>query len=339
MKRALVTGGAGFIGSHLVERLLSQGTDVCVIDDLSTGAARNLDAVRRSPLLHLYLDDMCNGPLLTELVDRVDVVFHLAAAVGVQLIVEDPVRTIETNIRGTEMLLERCGRKGRKVVLASTSEVYGKGGERRFSEEDDLVFGPTTRQRWSYGCSKAIDEFLALAYAKNRRLPVVIVRFFNIVGPRQVGRYGMVVPRFVRQALSGGPITVYGDGRQVRCFTHVSDALDAVCALAVHPEAEGRIFNVGNDEAVTINELAERVRALIDPNARIVHVPYGEAYAQGFEDIRFRVPDIARLKECTGFAPRHDLDAILRDVRDFVVNEADHPEAEHAPGPPGPVPG
>jgi UDP-glucose 4-epimerase len=323
MKRALVTGGAGFIGSHLVERLVAQGTEVYVLDDLSTGAARNLDAVRSSPLLHLHLEDMCNGPLLTELVDRVDVVFHLAAAVGVKLIVENPVRTIETNIRGTEMVLERCGRKRKKVLLASTSEVYGKGGDHVFSEDDDLVFGPTTKPRWSYGCSKAIDEFLALAYGRHLQMPVVIVRFFNIVGPRQVGQYGMVIPRFVRQALEGGPITVYGDGEQVRCFTHVSDAIDAVCALLASPEAEGRIFNVGNDEPVTINGLAEKVRRTVNPEAEIVHVSYDEAYAEGFDDIRYRVPDIARLRECVGFTPRYDLEAILRDVRDYVANETD----------------
>ncbi|MHC4481442.1 MAG: GDP-mannose 4,6-dehydratase, partial [Planctomycetota bacterium] len=205
MPSALVTGGAGFIGSHLAERLIAEGWTVHVLDNLSTGAARNLDGVRENPRLHLHLDDINNGQILTELVDRVDVVHHLAAAVGVKLVVEDPVRTIETNIRGTEILLERCARKGKKVLLASTSEVYGKGQSERFSEEDDLVFGATTKQRWSYGCSKAIDEFLALAYCKSRGLPVVVARLFNTVGPRQVGQYGMVVPRFVRQALDGGP--------------------------------------------------------------------------------------------------------------------------------------
>jgi UDP-glucose 4-epimerase len=329
MKRALVTGGAGFIGSHLVERLIAQRVEVYVLDDLSTGAARNLDAVRLSPLLHLHLEDMRNGPLLTELIDRVDVVFHLAAAVGVKLIVENPVRTIETNIRGTEMVLERCGRKRKKMLLASTSEVYGKGGDRVLAEDDDLVFGPTTKPRWSYGCSKAIDEFLALAYAHHLKMPVVIARFFNIVGPRQVGQYGMVVPRFVRQALEGGPITVYGDGEQVRCFTHVYDAIDAVCSLLGCPEAEGRIFNVGTDEAVTINELAEAVRRTVNPKAEIVHVPYTEAYAEGFEDIRCRVPDTSRIKECIGFSPKYNLEAILRDVRDHMSNETG---LEFAPG-------
>jgi UDP-glucose 4-epimerase len=224
-------------------------------------------------------------------------------------------------------VLERCGRKRKKVLLASTSEVYGKGGAHVFAEDDDLVFGPTTKPRWSYGCSKAIDEFLALAYARQLGMPVLIARFFNTVGPRQVGQYGMVVPRFVRQALEGGPITVYGDGEQVRCFTHVSDAVDAVCALVACPEAEGRIFNVGSDEAVTINELAEKVRRAVNPEVEIVHIPYDEAYAEGFEDIRHRVPDVSRLKECIGFAPRYDLEAILRAVRDYVAGEAGE---EHA---------
>ncbi|MBS3764736.1 MAG: NAD-dependent epimerase/dehydratase family protein, partial [Planctomycetes bacterium] len=226
MRSALVTGGAGFIGSHLTERLLDEGWEVYVIDNLTTGNIRNLDGVRDHENLHVTIDGIENEPVLMELVDRADVVFHLAAAVGVKLIVEDPVHTIETNIHGTEHLLRHCSTKAKKVVLASTSEVYGKGSRERFAEEDDLVFGPTTRARWSYGCSKAIDEFLALAYCRSRDLPTVILRLFNTVGPRQVGRYGMVVPRFVKQALEGDPITVYGDGKQVRCFTHVRDVVE-----------------------------------------------------------------------------------------------------------------
>jgi len=316
---ALVTGGAGFIGSHLVERLLTDGMSVCVVDDLSTGAVRNLDAVRSHPQLHLYLDDIQKGPLLTELVDRADVVYHLAAAVGVKLIVEDPVRTIETNIHGTEMVLERCARKRKTVLLASTSEVYGKGQNEKFSEEHDLVFGATTKGRWSYGCSKAIDEFLALAYHRSRGLPVVVARFFNIVGPRQVGHYGMVVPRFVQQALQGGPITVYGDGQQVRCFMHVRDLMDAVLALMGTEKAIGQIFNVGSDQPVTIEELARRVQELVNPAAEIVHIPYDEAYAKGFEDIRYRVPDVTKLRQTVRFQPRYDLDRILLDVRDYIA--------------------
>jgi UDP-glucose 4-epimerase len=318
LKRALVTGGAGFIGSHLVERLLSRNVEVYVLDNLSTGAIRNLDAVRHSPKLHLYMDDINNGALLTELVDRADVVFHLAAAVGVKLIVQDPVRTIETNIHGTEVVLQRCANKRTKIVLASTSEVYGKGESRLFSEEDNLVFGPTTKPRWSYGCSKAIDEFLALAYHNAKGVPVIITRFFNIVGPRQVGMYGMVVPRFVRQALQGGPITVYGDGEQVRSFTHIYDLVDGVLALVDTDAAVGQIFNVGSNQPVSINGLAEKVREMINPDAEIVHIPYGEAYAEGFEDIRYRVPDTAKLRKAIGFEPKHDLEAILRDVRDYI---------------------
>ncbi len=318
MKSALVTGGAGFIGSHLTEKLLDGGREVYVLDNLSTGSISNLDAVRESPRLHVHLADLGDEQLLMELVDRSDTVFHFAAAVGVRLIVEDPVRTIETNVYGTDLLLKHCAKKGKKLLLASTSEVYGKGQERPFQEDDDLVFGPTTRARWSYGCSKAIDEFLALAYRKERALPVVIVRFFNIVGPRQVGRYGMVVPRFVQQAIDGGPITVYGDGEQVRCFSHVEDFVDAVLALADCPEAVGEIFNVGSNVPVTINELAEEVRRLVNPDAEIVHIPYSEAYAEGFEDVRYRVPDISKLEGTIDFEPQHDLESILRDVRDYV---------------------
>jgi UDP-glucose 4-epimerase len=320
MRTALVTGGAGFIGSHLTERLLGDGVRVHVLDDLSTGAIRNLDGVRENPNLHIHLDDIGNGQLLTELVDRADVVYHLAAAVGVKLIVEDPVRTIETNIHGTETLLQRCARKHRKVLLASTSEVYGKGSDSVFDEGDDLVFGATTKPRWSYGCSKAIDEFLALAYWRSKRQPVVIARLFNIVGPRQVGHYGMVVPRFVQQALDGGPITVYGDGEQVRCFTHVLDLIDALTALMRCEEAVGEIFNVGNDRPTTINQLAEKVRELVNPGAEIVHIPYAEAYAEGFEDIRHRVPDVQKLRATIGFEPKYDLHDILNDVRDCLTN-------------------
>ncbi|MFO8007057.1 MAG: GDP-mannose 4,6-dehydratase [Candidatus Brocadiia bacterium] len=318
MTSALVTGGAGFIGSHLAEKLLAEGQEVYVLDDLSTGSIRNLDAVRDNPRLHVHLDDLANEQLLMELVDRADVVYHLAAAVGVRLIVEDPVRTIETNIHGTELLLTHCAKKRRKVLLASTSEVYGKGQQEPFTEEDDLIFGATTRPRWSYGCSKAIDEFLALAYWKEQGLPVVIARFFNVVGPRQVGRYGMVVPRFVGQALSGEPITVYGDGQQVRCFCHVLDFVDAVHALMHCPEAVGGIFNLGSDTPITINELAEKVRSQINPDAEIVRIPYEEAYAADFEDIRYRVPDISKLTRTVQWRPERDMECILRDVRDYL---------------------
>lgn len=316
MKSALVTGGAGFIGSHLVERLLAGGTEVHVLDDLSTGDISNLDAVRDAPDLHVHLDDINNEQLVMELVGRVDVVFHLAAAVGVKLIVENPVRTIETNIYGTQLVLKHCSTGKKRVLLVSSSEVYGKGQDHHFKEDDDLVFGATASARWCYGCSKAIDEFLGLAYHRSRQLPVIIVRFFNIVGPRQVGRYGMVMPRFVQQALDGGPITVYDDGEQVRSFLHVHDAMEALCALMACEEAVGEVFNVGSDRPITINQLAEEVRQLVNPDADIVHIPYAEAYAEGFEDIRYRVPDISKLKKTIGFEPRYDLDRILADVRD-----------------------
>ena len=318
MSCALITGGAGFIGSHLAEKLLAEGMEVQVLDDLSTGSIANLDHIRDSDELSVHLDNLANESLLMELVDRADVIFHLAAAVGVRLIVEDPVRTIETNIHGTELLLQHAAKKGKKVILASSSEVYGKGGSEKFSEEDDLVFGATTRPRWSYGCSKAIDEFLALAYWREWKLPVVIARFFNIVGPRQVGRYGMVVPRFVRQALEGGPITVYGDGEQVRCFCHVEDTVRALHALSTCEAAVGKIFNVGSDTPVTINGLAARVRDLVNPDTEIVHIPYSEAYEEGFEDIRYRVPDLTKLRQAIGFEATHDLESILRDVRDYL---------------------
>ena len=320
METVLITGGSGFIGSHLAQRLIADGLEVHVLDDLSTGRISNLDPLRDSADLHVHLHDLDDEPLLMELVDRADVVFHLAAAVGVKLIVEEPVRTIETNIHGTELVLKLCAKKGRKVVLASTSEVYGKGEERPWTEEEDLVFGSTTRSRWCYGCSKAIDEFLGLAYWKARSLPVVIVRFFNIVGPRQVGHYGMVVPRFVQQALDGGPITVYDDGRQVRCFLHVSDAVDALCALVQSEQAVGQVFNVGSDRPITMNELAEKVRELVNPDAEIVHIPYAEAYGEGFEDVRYRVPDVTKLRGAIGFQPRHDLERILADVRDDLAS-------------------
>lgn len=320
----LVTGGAGFIGSHLVEALLARGNRVYVIDNLSTGSIENLDAVREDPHLHVHLDSLSHESLLMELVDRADVIYHLAAAVGVQLIVDDPVHTIETNIYGTELLLRNAARKRKTVFLASTSEVYGKGVKPRFNEEDDLLFGATTKSRWSYGCSKAIDEFLSLAYHHSRKLPVVIGRFFNTVGPRQVGHYGMVIPRFVGQALAGQPITVYGDGKQVRCFTHVADVIRAVLGLMDKPQALGRIFNIGSEEPVTIGELAERVRAIVNPSVEIARVPYEQAYGPGFEDIQARIPDTGRLRELIGWRPTRKLDEILKDVRDDLIRRGEH---------------
>jgi UDP-glucose 4-epimerase len=312
--RALVTGGAGFIGSHLTEALLQAGHEVAVLDDLSTGRLLNLAAVADHPRLEVVEGTVTDEPLVRKLVAGVDIVYHLAAAVGVRLILDRPVGTIETNIVGTETVL-RAAREARpRVVLASTSEVYGKNDRVPLSEEDDRVLGPTTKSRWSYACSKAIDEFLGLAYHHEHRVPVTIVRFFNTIGPRQTGRYGMVVPRFVRQALDGGPITVYGDGRQTRCFTDVEDSVRATIALAEAPAAVGEVFNVGTTHELTIQALAERVRALAGSAAAIVQVAYDQAYQPGFEDLRRRVPDIRKAERVAGYRPRVALDETLRRV-------------------------
>jgi UDP-glucose 4-epimerase len=309
--RALITGGAGFIGSHLAEALLAAGHEVVVLDDLSTGRLENLAAVKAHPRLELSVGSVTDDALVRKLVAGADVVYHLAAAVGVRLILDRPVGTIETNVVGTETVL-RAAREGRpRVVLASTSEVYGKNDRVPLSEEDDRVLGPTTKSRWSYACSKAIDEFLALAYHHEYQLPVTILRFFNTIGPRQTGRYGMVVPRFVRQALDGVPITVYGDGRQSRCFTDVEDTVRATIALSVAPAAVGEVFNVGTTHELTIRALAERVRALAGSDSPIVLVAYEEPYQPGFEDLRRRVPDIRKAERVAGYRPRVSLDETL----------------------------
>ncbi len=316
--RALVTGGSGFIGSHLTEALLSEGHEVVVLDDLSTGRIENLRAVQNHPRFTVHVGSVLDEALVRKLVDEVDIVYHLAAAVGVRLILEQPVETIETNIVGTEMVLRAATGKRAGVVLASTSEVYGKNDAVPLSEEDDRILGPTTKSRWSYACSKAIDEFLGLAYYRERDVPVVIVRFFNTVGPRQTGRYGMVVPRFARQALDGEPITVYGDGRQSRAFTDVEDAVRGTVALSASPAAVGEVFNVGSSEEITIGELAERVRRLAGSRSPIVLVPYEEAYQPGFEDLRRRVPSIAKAERVVGYRPRIPLDETLRRVIEFL---------------------
>jgi UDP-glucose 4-epimerase len=311
---ALITGGAGFIGSHLVEALLERGDDVYVIDDLSTGNIKNLDHVRQSARLHVTIDRVENAPILAELVDRADIVYHLAAAVGVRLVVESPVRTIETNLKTTEIVLEHAAKKKKPVFFASTSEVYGKREAQPCREDDDLIIGPTNVGRWSYACSKAIDEFLALAYGRERGLPVIIARFFNTVGPRQTGRYGMVVPSFVRQALTNAPITVYGDGAQARCFGYVGDVVGAVIKLADTQAAYGSIFNIGNDQEVSIDELASRVIRLTGSSSVVQHIPYTEAYGQGFEDMRRRVPDLSKIRAAIGYRPRVSLDQIIEHV-------------------------
>jgi UDP-glucose 4-epimerase len=310
----LLTGGAGFVGSHLAEALLAQGHQVIVLDDLSTGSMENIAHLKGRPGFEYVINSVMNEPLTAELIDRADVVFHLAAAVGVKLIVEAPVRTIETNVHGTEVVLKHATKKGRLVVIFSTSEVYGKSTAVPFREDADLVLGPTPKHRWAYACSKAIDEFLALAYHREKRLPVIIVRLFNTVGPRQTGRYGMVIPNFVRQALAGEPITVFGDGTQSRSFTDVSDVVGALVNLVREPRAVGEVFNIGNSEEITILDLAEKVRAATASRSPITFVPYDEAYEAGFEDMPRRVPDLSKIHGCVGYRPTLGLDEILQRV-------------------------
>jgi UDP-glucose 4-epimerase len=313
----LITGGAGFIGSHLADAYLQRGDEVFVIDDLSTGTFENIQHLKTNPRFHYTIDSVHNQPVTAELVDQCDAVFHLAAAVGVKLIVESPVRTIETNVRGTEVVLAVANKKKKKVLVASTSEVYGLSTEVPFREDGNLVMGATTKGRWSYACSKAIDEFLALAYWRERKLPTIIVRLFNTVGPRQTGQYGMVIPTFVKQALAGRPITVYGDGKQRRCFGYVGDVVDALIKLMERPEAVGQVFNIGSNSEITILELAEKVKKLTRSESEIVFVPYDEAYEEGFEDMPRRIPDISKVKELVGFEPRMSLDGILQSVIDY----------------------
>jgi len=316
--KALITGGAGFIGSHLAERLLRDGHEVAVLDNLSTGSIDNISHLKQTPGFSYAIDSVTNESLLAEMIDRSDVVFHLAAAVGVKLIVEQPVHTIETNVHGTEVVLKHANKKKKLVFIASTSEVYGKSTDVPFRETADLVLGPTSKHRWAYACSKLIDEFLALAYWKERKLPVVIVRLFNTVGPRQTGQYGMVLPTFVRQALAGQPITVFGDGTQSRSFTYVGDVVDALVRLAHEPRAIGDVFNIGSTSEVTISELAARVKKMTDSASPIEKVPYDVAYEAGFEDMPRRVPDIAKIQSLVGFAPKMGLDDIIRSVVEHV---------------------
>jgi len=317
--RALLTGGAGFVGSHLAETLLEQGHAVSVIDDLSTGSIENIAPLKRHPRFEYVIDTIMNEPLVAELIDGADVVYHLAAAVGVQLIVEAPVRTIETNVHGTEVVLKHACKKGRTVVIFSTSEVYGKSAAVPFREDADLVLGPTPKHRWAYACSKALDEFLALAYARERKLPIIVVRLFNTVGPRQSGRYGMVIPRFVKQALTGAPLTVYGDGRQTRCFTHVGDVVRALLKLVDEPRALGNVFNLGTTEEISILDLASRVQAVTGSSSKITFVPYDEAYDEGFEDMPRRVPDLTRVEQLIGYRPTMTLDDTLRQVAEHTM--------------------
>lgn len=315
--RYLITGGAGFIGGHLAEALLSRGEGVSIIDDLSTGSIINIDHLRQKTKFRCVIDTVTNKSLMAELVDSADIIFHLAASVGVKLIVQSPIRAIETNINGTEIVFELASKKNKKVVLASTSEVYGKSSKLPFNENNSLVFGPPDKGRWSYGCSKAIDEFLALAYWREKELPVIIGRLFNTVGPRQTGRYGMVLPNFVNQAISGEPITIYGDGKQSRCFTWVGDVVDALIKLAHHPRAIGEVFNVGSEDEITINDLAILVKEVLNSHSEIIHVPYDEAYESGFEDLKRRVPDMSKLRNLIGYKPTKN----IREIIEIIAQE------------------
>ena len=312
--RYLITGGAGFIGSHLATRLIDRGDEVLVLDDLSTGSMDNIAALVDRPGFSYRIGSALDVPLVSECVDRCDVTIHLAAAVGVRLIVERPVHTIETNVKASDVVLAAAAKKQKLVLIASTSEVYGKSASLPFREDGDLQLGPTTHSRWAYACSKALDEWLGLAYLREKGVPVIIVRFFNTVGPRQTGRYGMVLPNFVRQALAGEPITVYGTGDQQRCFGHVQDAVEALLRLIGNPNAIGGVFNVGSDEEVSIRQLAEMVRDAAGSDSPIVNVPYEEAYAEGFEDMHRRIPDLTRLKAMIDFRPETPLATIIRDV-------------------------
>ena len=312
--KILITGGAGFIGSHLADALIDRGDEVFIIDNLSTGSVENIEHLQSNPQFHYFFDTILNPVLLAELIDRVDLIFHLAAAVGVKLIVDSPVRTIETNVKGTETVLELANKKKRTVVLASTSEVYGKSRTFPYHEDADLVLGATDKGRWSYACSKALDEFLALAYWKEMRCPTVIVRLFNTVGPRQTGRYGMVVPRFVSQALKGEPITVYGEGTQSRCFTWVGDIVNALTRLADTPQALGEIYNIGSTNEISIRDLAFLVKEMTASDSEVIFIPYDQAYEQGFEDMSRRVPDIAKIHKLIGYKPTLDVRGIIEKV-------------------------
>ena len=316
--KVLITGGAGFIGSHLADALLERGDEVFIIDDLSTGSVENIEHLQSHPLFHYFFDTILNRFLMAELIDRADIIFHLAAAVGVKLIVESPVRTIETNVKGTEVVLELASKKKKTVLIASSSEVYGKSSKVPFREDDDLVMGSTDKGRWSYACSKALDEFLALAYWKEKKCPTIVIRFFNTVGPRQTGRYGMVLPRFVGQALSGQPITVYGEGTQSRCLTWVGDVVDALIQLSQSPEAIGEIFNVGGTEEMTIRDLAYMVKQVTNSKSDVIFVPYDQAYEKGFEDMDRRVPSIDKIRSLIGYKPTLDVVGITTRVVEYL---------------------
>ena len=319
----LITGGAGFIGSHLAERLLANGEEVRIIDNLSTGSSRNIQHLEGRRGFECILDTITNHRLMEKLIENADIVYHLAAAVGVRLIVDSPTQAMETNIRGTEVVLEIAARQKKRVLITSTSEVYGKRNCVPFREDDDLVLGPPEKGRWSYACSKLIDEFLAVAYWKEKGLPTVIARLFNVVGPRQTGRYGMVIPSLVRQALQGEEMTVFGDGTQSRCFTHVNDAVGALIALAESIEANGEVYNIGSTEEISILQLAVKIKEMTASKSKIVMVPYEKAYKDGFEDMMRRVPDLAKLEQAIGYRPSMNLDEILTSTIRYHIQEPD----------------
>lgn len=312
--RALITGGAGFVGSHLAEELLDRGYEVDIIDDLSTGSFDNVEHLKHHKNFSYHIGTIMKEKFVDGLISKNDIVFHLAAAVGVKYIIDNPIKSIEINIKGTEIVLEKANKYKRKVLLTSTSEIYGKNEKTPFKEEDDRILGSTHLTRWSYSCTKAVDEFLALAYFREKKLPVVIVRLFNTVGPRQTGRYGMVIPRLIQQALQNKPITIYGDGRQTRSFGYVKDVVSAMADLVEKRDSYGKIFNIGNPEGVTINELAKRIKKMTNSKSKIIHIPFEKAYEKGFEDMRHRVPDITKLKRHIGFRPKTGLNEILRNT-------------------------
>jgi UDP-glucose 4-epimerase len=315
--RVLITGGAGFIGSHLAEALVARGDDVLILDDLSTGSMENIRHLKPLPNFHYWIDSVMNRVLLAELVDESELVIHFAAAVGVRLIVESPVHTIETNVKGTELVLQAAQKKKKTVLVASTSEVYGKSTEIPFREDGDLVMGATSKGRWSYAASKALDEFLGLAYYREKKLPVIVSRFFNTIGPRQTGRYGMVVPNFVRQAMSGKPITVFGDGKQSRCFCHVGDVVQALLKLVASPKAVGEVFNIGSTEEISIEALASLVKQRVKSNSEIRYIPYDQAYEEGFEDMQRRVPSVEKIRKCIGWRATTPLDVTIDSIASY----------------------
>jgi UDP-glucose 4-epimerase len=317
IKKVLITGGAGFIGSHLAERLLDRGDEVFVIDNLWTGKLANITKIQGHERLHLVVDTILNESVMNELIFKADHIYHLAAAVGVRNVMDHPVETLEINVKGTEVVLRLANRFKKKVFIASTSEIYGKHVEHDLSEDNNRVMGTVKKRRWAYACSKTLDEFLALAYFDEKKLPVVIGRLFNTVGPRQTGRYGMVLPGFVQSALFGKPITVYGEGNQTRSFMHVNDAVGAIMGLMDEPSAEGEIYNIGNDEEVSINDLAQKVKAMTGSDSEIEHIPYEKAYGPGFEDMERRRPNISKLKGAIGFEPSYDLTSIIQSVIDY----------------------